>query len=121
MTVPFASGLLTLTVSVKEPEPPAASDPIDQVTTPPDSAPPPVADTNVVWTGTVSESTTAVAPEFPVFELAFVEAVVPPVATGSGPAAPATFRTGAEVTVVVMAFPATGEVSVESTLNVPFV
>src|SRR5439155_578774 len=68
MTVPFARGLLTLTVSVKAPEPPAASGPIDQVTTPAESAPPPVADTNVVLTGTVSESTTPVAPEFPVFE-----------------------------------------------------
>src|SRR5437667_342675 len=68
MTVPFASGLATRTTSWTEPEPPAASAPIDQVTTPAESAPPPVADTNVVLTGTVSESTTPVAPEFPVFE-----------------------------------------------------
>src|SRR5437867_1469800 len=67
MTVPFAGGLLTLTVSGTEPEPPAASVPIDQVTTPADSVPPPVADTNVVFTGTVSESTPPVAPQFPVF------------------------------------------------------
>src|SRR5213594_2708622 len=68
MTVPFDRGLLTLTVSVTEPEPPAASAPIDQVTTLPDSVPPPVADTNVVLTGTVPDSTTPVAPVFPVLE-----------------------------------------------------
>ena len=68
MTVPFARGLLTRTTSCTEPEPPAASAPIDQVTTPADNVPPPDADTNVVLTGSVSESTTAVAPEFPVFE-----------------------------------------------------
>src|SRR2546426_4726605 len=34
MTVPFASGLGTRTTSCTEPEPPAASEPIDQVTTP---------------------------------------------------------------------------------------
>src|SRR5213594_1075439 len=67
MTVPFARGLLTLTVSVTEPEPPAASAPIDQVTTPAEREPPPVADTNVAFAGTVSERTTPVAPEFPVF------------------------------------------------------
>src|SRR5213594_949262 len=68
MTVPFASGLATRTTSCTEPEPPAASDPIDQVTTPAEIDPPPVADTNVVLTCTVSERTTPVAPEFPVFE-----------------------------------------------------
>ena len=67
MTVPLASGLATLTTSCTEPEPPAARAPIDQVTTPPDSAPLPVADKNVVLTGIVSDSTTPVAPEFPVF------------------------------------------------------
>ena len=67
MTVPLVSGLATLTTSCTEPEPPAARAPIDQVTTPPDSAPPPVADMNVVFAGTVSDSTTSVAPEFPVF------------------------------------------------------
>src|SRR5438093_240368 len=67
-TVPFASGLATRTTSCTAPEPPAASDPIDQVTIPAESDPPPVADTNVVLAGTVSERTSPVAPEFPVFE-----------------------------------------------------
>src|SRR5437762_2399457 len=105
MTVPFARGLLTLTVSVTDPEPPAASAPIDQVTTPADSVPPPVADTNVVFTGTVSDSTIAVAPEFPVFALAGVLPIFPPAATGSGASVADTVRTGAEVTVVVMDTP----------------
>src|SRR5437899_10782861 len=65
MMVPFASGVSTRTTNRTEPSPPAASARIDQVTTPAESAPPPVADTNVVLTGTVSESTTPVAPEFP--------------------------------------------------------
>src|SRR6266702_3954656 len=68
MTVPFASGLATRTTSWTEPEAPAASEPIDQLTTPAESAPPPVADTNVVFTGTVSESIAPVAPVFPVFD-----------------------------------------------------
>ena len=68
MTVPFASGLATPTVSVTEPETPASSEPIDQVTVPALSDPLPVADTNVVLAGTLSERTTPVAPEFPVFE-----------------------------------------------------
>src|SRR5207247_6940977 len=76
MTVPFARGLLTLTVSVTEPEAPAASAPIDQLTTPAETVPPPVADTNVVLTGTVSDSTTPVAPELPVFEYVSVSVSV---------------------------------------------
>src|SRR6266705_951922 len=77
MTVPFASGLATRTTSCTEPEAPAASGPTDQVTTPAESDPPPVADTNVVLTGTVSESTTPVAPELPVFEYVDGKSVVP--------------------------------------------
>src|SRR5437773_1203878 len=98
MTVPFARGLLTLTVRVTEPEPPAASAPIDQVTTPADSDPPPVADTNVVLTGTVSDSTTPVAPEYPLSPHAALPIFVPPAATGSGASVADTARTGAEVT-----------------------
>src|SRR5439155_1900356 len=68
IAVPLASGELTRTVSVTEPEAPAASEPIDQVTTPVESEPPPVADTNVVFAGTVSERITPVAPTLPVLE-----------------------------------------------------
>src|SRR6266702_8283735 len=60
MTVPFASGLATRTTSCTEPEAPAASEPIDQVTTEPDRVPPAVALTNVVLAGTVSLITTPV-------------------------------------------------------------
>src|SRR3990172_7711390 len=68
ISVPFASGLATCTTSCTLPDPPAASAPIFQVTTPPARVPPPVADTNVVFTGTVSAITTPVALAFPVFE-----------------------------------------------------
>src|SRR5258706_399614 len=121
MTVPFASGLLTRTTSWTDPEPPAASAPIDQLTTPPDCVPPPVADTNVVLTGTVSDSTTAVAPEFRSVAHTSELQILPPAATRPLPSKTDTVRTGAEVTVVVMALPLIGAVSVESTLNFPFV
>ena len=68
MTVPFASGVATRTTSWTDPEAPAASEPIDQVTTPTESVPLFVADTNVVFAGTVSERITPVAPVLPVFE-----------------------------------------------------
>ena len=68
MIVPFASGLATRTTSWTDPEAPAASAPIDQVTTPAESVPLLVADTNVVLAGTVSETITPVAPVLPVFE-----------------------------------------------------
>src|SRR5262245_2964284 len=64
--VPFASGVLSFTTSWSEPEAPAASAPTFQVTTPADSVPPPVADTNVVFAGTVFVTTTVVAPALPV-------------------------------------------------------
>src|SRR5438093_271130 len=121
MTVSFARGLLTLTVSVTEPEPPAASAPIDQVTPLADSVPPPVADTNVVLPGTVSDSTTPVAPVFPLSLHDALPIFVPPAATGSGASVADTARTGADVTVVVMTTPLTGAVSVESMLYVPSV
>src|SRR2546426_1184846 len=60
MRVPFASGLATRTTSCTEPDAPAATFPTFQVTTPPDNVPPAVADTNVVFPGTVSVITTFV-------------------------------------------------------------
>src|SRR2546422_4253490 len=68
MTVPFASGLFTLTTSCAVEEAPVLSAPMFQVTTPPESEPPPVADTNVVFAGTASQTTTPVAFSFPVFD-----------------------------------------------------
>src|SRR5438128_2743923 len=68
MTVPFASGLFTRTTSCTEDDTPVLRAPIVQVTMPPASVPPPVADTNVVFAGTASETTTPVAFSFPVFE-----------------------------------------------------
>jgi len=67
-TVPLASGLVTRTTSCAEPEAPAASVAAVQVTTPPDSVPPPVADTKVVLAGTVSVTTRLVASMLPVFD-----------------------------------------------------
>ena len=72
MMVPLGSGLATCTTSCTEPDAPAASGPMVQVTTPPASVPPPVADTYVVFTGTVSVITTPVALAFPVFEYVIV-------------------------------------------------
>src|SRR5712692_11333837 len=51
MTVPFASGTFTLTTSCTDPETPALTLPMFHVTTPAESVPPPVADTNVVLAG----------------------------------------------------------------------
>src|SRR6267378_2144337 len=68
ITVPFRSGLVTCTTSCTDPDAPAATRPRFQVTTPPDSSPPAVADTNVVFPGTVSLITTPVALALPVFE-----------------------------------------------------
>src|SRR5438445_10656062 len=67
MTVPLASGLFTLTTSCTDPEAPAPTAPMFQVTTPPDGAPPAVADTNAVFAGTGSLITTPVAFAVPVF------------------------------------------------------
>ena len=66
--VPLGSGLPTWTTSCTDPEPPAASAPTFQVTTPAASVPPPVADTNEVFPGTVSVITTPVALALPEFE-----------------------------------------------------
>src|SRR5437667_191631 len=68
ISVPLAIGEPTVTTSCTEPDPPAASAPMFQVTTPPASAPPPVADAKVVFAGTVSVTTTPVALAFPVLE-----------------------------------------------------
>src|SRR5438093_725164 len=51
-TVPLGSGLFTLTTSCAVEEAPVLSAPMFQVTTPPESEPPPVADTNGGFAGT---------------------------------------------------------------------
>src|SRR5262245_64052721 len=66
ISVPLASGLVTRTTSCTEPDAPALRAPRDQVTTPADSTPPPVADTKVALAGTVSVRTTAEALALPV-------------------------------------------------------
>jgi hypothetical protein len=66
MMVPLASGLATRTTSCKVPDAPAARVPTFQVTTDPDSVPPPVAETKVVFAGRVSVTTTPVALPVPV-------------------------------------------------------
>ena len=68
ITVPLAIGLLALTTSVTDPEVPAATAPMFQVTTPPASSPGADADTKLVFAGTVSLTATFVAPAVPVFE-----------------------------------------------------
>ncbi len=68
MTVPFASGEFTRTTSWADPDPPAPRGPMFQVTTPLAKVPPPVADTKVVFVGTVSLTTTPVAFCVPPFE-----------------------------------------------------
>ncbi len=68
MTVPFASGELAFTTSCTEPEVPALRVPMLQETTPLARVPPPVAETNVVFVGTVSLITVFVALALPVFE-----------------------------------------------------
>src|SRR5436190_2144652 len=65
ITVPLASGVLTRTTSWTEPEAPAASEPIDQVTTEPERMPLP-AETNAVFAGMVSVKRIAVALALPV-------------------------------------------------------
>src|SRR2546426_5496530 len=67
MIVPFASGLITRTTSWTDPEDPAFTLPMFQVTTPAASVPPAVADTNVVLAGSVSATTTPVALLVPTF------------------------------------------------------
>src|SRR2546428_234094 len=68
MTLPFASGEVTCTTSCTEPDPPTARAPMFQVTTPAASVPPPVADTNEVFAGIVSVTTTPLAAAVPVSE-----------------------------------------------------
>src|SRR5207245_6180521 len=66
IVVPFARGELTLTTSVTDPDPPAASRPRLQVTTPPAGDPPFDAETKVVPAGRVSVIDTLVAFSLPV-------------------------------------------------------
>src|SRR5438093_421674 len=68
ITVPLFSGLATATTSCTVADAPAAKLPMFQVTTPAACVPPPVADTNEVFVGTVSEIITPVAFAVPVFE-----------------------------------------------------
>src|SRR5260221_123981 len=65
-TVPVASGVATLTTILNQPDAPAARVPMLQVTTAPDGVPPPVAETKVVFAGSVSVTTTPVALPVPV-------------------------------------------------------
>src|SRR6266566_2915178 len=60
-SVPLGSGLATCTTICTEPDDPAFKAPMFQVATPADSVPPAVADTNVVFAGTVSVITTPLA------------------------------------------------------------
>src|SRR5436309_201408 len=110
MTVPFASGLATLTTSWTVPEAPAASEAIDQVTTEPERVPLP-AETNEVFAGRVSVRRTAVASALPLLAYDRVYVRVAPAATGSGASVETTPRTGADITVVVMPGPLTEPVS----------
>ena len=68
MTAPPGIGLVTWTTKSTVPEAPAFSVPRFQVTTPPASDPPAVAETNAVFTGIVSVITVLVAFSLPVFE-----------------------------------------------------
>src|SRR5437867_12510962 len=67
MTVPFASGLLTLTTSCAVDEAPVLSGPMLQLAAPPGSEPPAGADTNVVLAGPASETAPPVGCAVPVF------------------------------------------------------
>src|SRR6266487_4637916 len=68
ITVPFASGLAACTIICTDEDAPAFSAPMFQVTTPADRVPPAVADTKVVFAGTVSVITTPLALALPLFE-----------------------------------------------------
>src|SRR2546426_10885696 len=61
IAVPLASGLFTRTMSWTDPEPPALTAPMFQVTTPAARVPPAVAETNVVLAGRGARTTTPVA------------------------------------------------------------
>src|SRR5882672_7883890 len=116
MTVPFASGLATCTTSCTDEDDPAFSAPMFQVTTPAASVPPAVADTNVVFAGIVSAITTPPALALPVFENDSVYVMFAPAFTGSGASVLEIARTGSDDTVVVIAAPAVGGVSLLSML-----
>src|SRR6266850_7810574 len=111
MTVPFASGLATCTTTCTDPDDAAFNAPMFQVTTPADSVPPAVAETNVVFAGTVSAITTPLALALPLFEYDSVYVMFAPAFTGSGASALEIDKTGDEETVVGIAAPATGAVS----------
>src|SRR5574341_1620693 len=66
--VPLASGLATRMTIWTEPEAPASSGPMVQVTVPAAYVPPPVADTKVVFAGTGAVRTAPLAAALPVLE-----------------------------------------------------
>src|SRR5438094_686010 len=111
MTVPFASGLVTATTSCTLADAPAARAPMFQVTTPAASVPPPVADTKLVFAGMVSVITTPVALAFPLFAYLLLDALPISASTGSGASVLLMVSVGADATVVVIAAPAVGAVS----------
>src|SRR5215213_4708285 len=105
---PAGSGLVTVTANVALPPPAAATEPTASVQVEPallfgaQTQPPVLAPAlNVVFAGTVSVSTTPVAPRLPVLEYVSVKATVPPGATEEPPSLLVTERSGAPVTGVV--------------------
>src|SRR3989442_82804 len=114
MTGPFGRGLATRTTSWTDEDEPAFSAPMFPGTTPAAIVPPPGADTKVVVAGIVSVITTPLALALPVFEYDSVYVMLPPAFTGSGASVFEIERTGTEDTVVVMAGPAVGAVSLLS-------
>src|SRR5438093_5854227 len=113
MTVPFGRGLVTCTTSWTDEDEPAFSDPMFQVTTPAASVPPPVAETNVVFAGTVSVMTTPLALALPVGGAHGGTPVTDQARMGSAACDFEIARTGAEETVGGGIPPATGAVSCE--------
>src|SRR5437773_10880095 len=67
ITVPLGSGLFTFTTSCTDPDAPVPTAPMFQVMTPPDSDPPAVAETKVVFAGSGSAITVPVALLVPTF------------------------------------------------------
>src|SRR5437899_2374324 len=116
MTVPLASGLAACTTSWTDADAPAFSTPMFQVTTPAATLPPAVADTKAVFAGSVSEITTPLAFDDPVLENRSGERRVGKEFTASGASVLEIARTGADDTVLVIGAPATGAVSLLSTL-----
>src|SRR5437899_1674159 len=109
MTVPLARGVATRTTSWTGPEAPASGTPTGQLPACEASEAPPVADTNVVFAGTVASA-------LPVFEFSSVYVLRAPASFPTRRSSDLTARTGAELTVVVIAAPLIGDVSAASML-----